>query len=112
MNEHIKAGAEIHAGDGGYSEGTQEKYDEFVKDRDQSLGKMRIKELAKQSGLNAPYGSDHEGLSDFDYRKFAELIVRECAKVASNADLEDVDGGDSAVLRAASEQIKEHFGVE
>ena len=37
----------------------------------------RIKELAIQSGLDAPYGSDHEGLRDFDYRKFAELIVRE-----------------------------------
>ena len=47
-------------------------------------------------------------------QKFAELIVKDCAKIASNADLEDVDGGDSAVLRAASEQIKEHFhfGVE
>ena len=38
----------------------------------------RIKELAIQSGLIAPYGSDHEGLRDFDYRKFAELIVRDC----------------------------------
>jgi hypothetical protein len=39
MNENIKAGADIHAGDGGYSEGTQEKYDEFVKTRNQSLDK-------------------------------------------------------------------------
>jgi hypothetical protein len=39
VNENIKAGAEIHAGDGGYSEGTQEKYDEFVKTRNQSLDK-------------------------------------------------------------------------
>lgn len=44
----------------------------------------RIKELARQAGLIAPYGSDHEGLADFDYRKFAELIVRECADVCSN----------------------------
>ena len=42
----------------------------------------RIRELAIQSGLNAPYGSDHEGLRDFDYRKFAELIVKECALTA------------------------------
>jgi hypothetical protein len=27
----------------------------------------RIRELAIQSGLNAPYGSDHEGLRDFDF---------------------------------------------
>jgi hypothetical protein len=44
--------------------------------------------------------------------KFAELIVRECADIARNTDLEDVEGGDSAVLRAAGEQIKQHFGVE
>jgi hypothetical protein len=46
------------------------------------------------------------------YEKFAELIVRECARIARNTDLEDVEGGDSAVLRAAGEQIKQHFGVE
>ena len=39
----------------------------------------RIRELAIQAGLNAPYGSDHEGLRNFDYRKFAELIVKDCA---------------------------------
>ena len=49
MNDNIKTGADINAGDGGYSEGTQEKYDEFVKGR--NPGKMRIKELAIQSGL-------------------------------------------------------------
>jgi D-amino-acid dehydrogenase len=36
MNENIKAGADINAGDGGYSIGTKEKYDEFVKSRNQS----------------------------------------------------------------------------
>lgn len=29
MNDNIKAGGDIHAGDGGYSISTQEKYDEF-----------------------------------------------------------------------------------
>ena len=33
MNEQIKAGADIHAGDGGYSIGTQEKYEEFARAR-------------------------------------------------------------------------------
>ena len=42
----------------------------------------RIRKLAEQAGLNAPYGSDHEGLRNFDYRKFAELTVRECALTA------------------------------
>jgi hypothetical protein len=33
MNERIKAGAEIHSGDGGYSTITQEKYEAFAKAR-------------------------------------------------------------------------------
>jgi hypothetical protein len=37
----------------------------------------KITELALQAGLHAPYGTDHEGLRDFDYRRFAELILRD-----------------------------------
>ena len=36
------------------------------------------KELARKAGLIAPHGSDREGLADFDYRMFADLIIREC----------------------------------
>ena len=66
----------------------------------------RIKELAKQAGLIAPYGSDHEGLRDFDYRKFAELIVKECSQF-----IEDKFDfcGDELII---AEQILKHFGVE
>ena len=50
----------------------------------------QIKELAIKAGLIAPYGSDLEGLREFDYRMFAQLIVAECIaqceKVASDAD--------------------------
>ena len=49
---------------------------------------------------------------ELDPVKFAELIVRECARVVNNADLEDVEGGDASVLYAASEQVKRHFGVK
>ena len=48
----------------------------------------------------------------WDRYLFAELIVKECAKVARHTDLEDVDGGDSAVLYAASEAIENYFGVK
>jgi hypothetical protein len=65
----------------------------------------RIRELAKQSGLIAPYGSDHEGLRDFDYRKFAELIVRECAGLCSIT----ASGRDAETIEEA---ILKHFGVE
>ena len=40
----------------------------------------QIKELAIKAGLIAPYGSDLEGLREFDYRMFAELIVQECLR--------------------------------
>jgi hypothetical protein len=33
--KNTTAGAEIHSGDGGYSIGTKEKYDEFVKIRNE-----------------------------------------------------------------------------
>ena len=61
----------------------------------------RIRELARQAGLIAPYGSDREGLSDFDYREFAELIVRECADVVY-----------SRSGHATPQDLYEHFGVE
>ena len=37
---NVKSGADINAGDGGYSEGTKEKYDEFVKMREANRGNM------------------------------------------------------------------------
>jgi hypothetical protein len=89
MNENIKAGSDIHAGDGGYSVGTQEKYDEFVKVRNQSMGKMRIRKLAEQI-----YGSQVTNQE----QKFAELIVRECSDLVMN----DENAFD----------ILKHFGVE
>ena len=73
---------------------------------------QRIKELANQMFSMEQFEYAEEFLNDEFMEQFAKLIVKDCAKIASNADLEDVDGGDSAVLRAASEQIKEHFGVE
>jgi len=63
----------------------------------------RILELWNQSRYPSGRGHDEE--------KFAELIVRECARVAMNTNLEDVEGGDSDVLYAAHTQIKQHFGV-
>jgi hypothetical protein len=73
----------------------------------------RIKELINQmnqSGL--PYGDNAMTVTDSDLEYFAELIVRECAQLARDTNLEDVEGGDNDVLRAAKLQIMEHFGVE
>lgn len=67
----------------------------------------RIKELADRAGEYADFES---GLCTDEFlEKFTELIVKECARVARNANLEDVEGGDSAVLRAVGEQIEKHF---
>ena len=72
----------------------------------------RIKELAAQAGASRRAGVGGLVFRDSELEKFAELIVRECAQLARDTDLEDVEGGDSAVLRAACNQILEHFGVE
>ena len=65
----------------------------------------RIKELAKQSGFQYESVKDIwylEGVNpscDLEFKKFAELIVRECAGVAHGSD-------------QPSQDIKYHFGVE
>lgn len=72
MNERIKAGSDIHAGDGGYGIGTKENYDAFVKVRNKSLAAARIRELAEQC---TSY-NDSDGWI-FDKAKFAKLIVED-----------------------------------
>ena len=113
MNDNIKAGADIHAGDGGYSIGTKEGYEAFAKVRNQSLAKARIKELAREAG-----GEFYEGFAgstnfvkfaENDLEKFAELIVRECLNQCYNRGMNDeLYAGQ---LKAAT-YIEEHFGVE
>ena len=77
----------------------------------------QIKLLAEQADEYADNkiqmpGEYHPDWHDTRDEKFAELIVRQCAAITSNTNLEDVDGGDSAVLGAAREQILKHFGIE
>lgn len=68
----------------------------------------RIKELAKQAGLSYLYDYDADGhamvCSEKDIKKFAELLIRECADVACN-----YNGGGWVFV---SNSILEHFGVE
>ena len=69
----------------------------------------RIKQLAIMAGLIAPYGSDLEGLREFDYRMFAQLIVKECAKVILETPVEytEID-----TMHRIRDSVKQHFGVE
>ena len=73
----------------------------------------RIKQLAREAGLLAynPEGPPTK------LEKFAELIVRECARVAVFSDsgtvaTADVAGYMAAGRSIAARRIKEHFGVE
>ena len=69
----------------------------------------RVKELAIEAGLIATMNSDHEGLKDFDYRKFAELIIQGCLDQCYYRGMNDeLYAGQ---LRAA-EYIEEYFGVK
>jgi hypothetical protein len=109
MNERIKAGSDIHAGDGGYGIGTKENYDAFVKVRNKSLAAARIRRLAEQAGMtDDKYGmffaKDKHDEDGVDLEKFAELIVKECAEVAHcNFHVDGVTLGNI---------MKERFGVE
>jgi hypothetical protein len=86
----------------------------------------RIGQLAEQAGLLGP--SSRVGNSHQATEKFAELIVRECAKLNKHqsnelmgviADVEQGDGFDDVCLNTVkrvaehlAKDLKEHFGVE
>ena len=66
----------------------------------------RIRELAREAG--AYFGGEGVDYSNFDPNKFAELIVRECAKVCRdqpNVYALKADRDNCAIA------IEEHFGV-
>ena len=66
----------------------------------------RIRLLAEQSGAN--YYSLGDRFEKFDEHKFAELIVRECARI-NFSNIVGIDPEDDAAVGRA---IKKHFGVE
>ena len=68
----------------------------------------RIKELAEQAGFTEGGYESDEGPwigPEFNKEKFAELIVRECIKVAMRSVSDDEP-------KEAWYLIQEHFGVE
>ena len=71
----------------------------------------RIRELANKA-LKHP-DNDNDGLTVFDndeLKKFAELIVRECAGLFPNVYVEiETDYGHTPVI--AADYIKKHFGI-
>ena len=65
----------------------------------------RILELAKQAGLKKEHGSDREYIGDFDWRQFADSIVRECIGLLPE-DCQSKNGCHTSWV------MKQHFGVE
>ena len=77
----------------------------------------RLKELAEQAN------SHHDNFFDLNYKeldvfleKFAELIVKECARLCEHESNDDeydqYDMGQSVKAESIKTAIKEHFGVE
>ena len=68
----------------------------------------RIKELAGQAGLGYMFNRNENKSPGMcrpeDLEKFAELIVRECAKIVNDNDFEGSVVGDGMLF--------EHFGVK
>ena len=67
----------------------------------------RIKELAEQATRSKYWNATTQVMiEDFDKEKFAELIVRECAEIADNAD------ATREKWQSIGKFVREHFGVE
>ena len=69
----------------------------------------RIKELAEQ----AEDWADNQNFYESDYRdylmeKFAELIVKECAKVIFETPVEYIE---TDTMHRIRDRVKQHFGV-
>jgi hypothetical protein len=73
----------------------------------------RIKELAEQAGFGIAgdpeyiHAMDYDGICTDELKKFAELIVRECAQVAFEGDLKRAIG-----QWGSHSDILIHFGIE
>jgi hypothetical protein len=85
----------------------------------------RIKELAEQAGFEiTPWGNEslpcvhQEGPIDVELKKFAELIVEECAELIDNKEIitaaqtyDEVFVAKFDTKELCAKQIREHFGV-
>jgi hypothetical protein len=67
----------------------------------------RIKELEKECWSHRVDGTLVDGQLHFDTKKFAELIVQECSRIADDW-VNNEDNGKNY----PSDKIKQHFGVK
>ena len=75
----------------------------------------RIKELAEQATETVKCGLNGTSTTEsFNRKKFAELIIRECAQ-AFEAEVDtwkEMDPYQGSIKRQGTKAIKQHFGVE
>ena len=70
----------------------------------------RIKQLAEQAGFMEAWFSESGDDCEREIKKFADIIIRECAQVA---DIErDTSAGCGYVTYTDGQRIKKHFGVD
>jgi len=74
----------------------------------------RIQKLLKESGIDQNWNNEDFMVSKKEMEKFAELIVRECEKVAKDPQWygESPSNGWRNPIRHVCNVMKEHFGVE
>ena len=71
----------------------------------------RIQELAEQAG----YTPDMFGVGHWDMpecKKFAELIIRECANIADTDEKRPNYFGRGYITKTTGDKIQEHFGLK
>jgi hypothetical protein len=70
----------------------------------------RIRQLAEQAGFMEAWFSESGDDCEREIKKFADIIIRECAQVA---DIErDTSAGCGYVTYTDGQRIKKHFGVD
>ena len=76
----------------------------------------RIKLLAEQAGFSFKYKTAPDEMNPGhklkDLKKFAELIVRECARVIDRGDGEMSSQAETIWCNVCRDDILKHFGVE
>lgn len=97
MNENIKAGDDNHSGDGGYSEGTKEGYEAFVKARNASRGKPTLYLIRGLPG---------SGKSTFAWQLFNNRLVQRICEADEYFTQAGVYQFDRTQLEAAHQQCK------
>lgn len=69
----------------------------------------RMLQLAIHAGLKKPHASDREYIGDFDWRKFGDLIIRECLEQVRDEVQYECDW---ELADSVTKRVMEHFGVE